>query len=126
MAASDSWAAGAAWVGAIMGRLVLFIIQLVVVGVVGTALIKYLSADILKVFIYGVLAALLAWLTGIVGARVLQGVLPPSQQALFTAIVGGLIGAALWFVPQVQTLVPQLPEFAWPVIGAVIGYHVKR
>ena len=109
-----------------MGRLVLFIVQLVIVFVVGTAAIKYLSFDVIRTFVYAVLFALLAWLTGIIGARVLQGVSPPTQQALFTAIIGGLIGAALLFVPQVRTLVPQLPELAWPVIGAVIGYHVRR
>ncbi|MFO1171882.1 MAG: hypothetical protein U1E49_13070 [Hyphomicrobiaceae bacterium] len=109
-----------------MGRIVLLVVQLIVVFVVGTAAIKYLSFDIIKTFVYAVLFALLAWLTGIVGARILQGVSPPPQQALFTAIVGGLIGAALLFVPQVRSLVPQLPELAWPVIGAVLGYHVKR
>lgn len=111
---------------AVMGRLILLIVQLVVVGVGGLAAIKYLDFDVLKVFIYGMLFALLAWLTGIVGARILQGVAAPSQQALFTSIIGGLIGAALLFVPQVRTLVPQLPELAWPIVGAVIGYHVRR
>ena len=109
-----------------MGRIVLFVVQLIVVFVVGTAAIKYLSFDVIRTFVYAMLFALLAWLTGIVGARVLQGVSPPPQQALFTAIVGGLIGAALLFIPQVRSLVPQLPELAWPVIGAVLGYHVKR
>ncbi|MEZ5924936.1 MAG: hypothetical protein R3D57_11205 [Hyphomicrobiaceae bacterium] len=109
-----------------MGRVVLLVVQLVVVGVGGTAAIKYLSFDVLKVFIYGMLFALLAWLTGVVGARVLQGVSSPSQQVLFTSIAGGLIGAALLFIPQVRTLVPQLPELAWPIAGAVIGYHVRR
>jgi zinc transporter ZupT len=109
-----------------MGRLVLLIAQLVVVGVGGLAAIKYIDFDVLKVFIYGMLFALLAWLTGFVGARVLQGVNPPSQQALFTSIAGGLIGAALLFVPQMRTLAPQLPELAWPIVGAVLGYHVRR
>lgn len=109
-----------------MGRLVLFIAQLIIVFVLGTAAIKYLSFEVIKTFVYAVLFALIAWLTGIVGARVLQGVTPPPQQALFTSIVGALIGAALLFVPQVRSLVPQLPELAWPVIGAVLGYHVKR
>jgi hypothetical protein len=109
-----------------MGRLVLLAVQLVVVGIGGMAAIKYLSFDVLKVFIYAMLFALLTWLTGAVGARVLQGVAPPSQQALFASIIGGLIGAALLFVPQVRVLVPQLPELAWPVAGAVLGYHVRR
>jgi hypothetical protein len=109
-----------------MGRLVLFVVQLVVVGLGGMAAIKYLSFDVLKVFIYGMFFALLAWLTGVVGARVLQGVSAPSQQTLFAAIIGGLIGAALLFVPQVRTLVPQLPELAWPIAGAIIGYHFRR
>ena len=73
-----------------------------------------------------------AWRTGLgmvryvgpeaVGARVLQGVAAPSQQTLFTAIIGGLIGAALLFVPQVRTLVPHL--YFWKSVKWLRGIEL--
>ena len=55
----------------------------------------------------------------------------PSSSTLATALVVALIGAALitWLpaiVPDLGRLMRRIPTLAYPLIGAVIGYHLKR
>jgi len=44
-----------------------------------------------------------------------------------TAIIGGLIGAAILMIPQVTGLIPlKLPPSALPVAGAIAGYFLRK
>ncbi|MFM1815613.1 MAG: hypothetical protein RLZ98_2308, partial [Pseudomonadota bacterium] len=85
----------------------------------------------LQIFAFALVCAVIVWLVGVIGAQVLKDVSTPSSAVLTAAVVGGLIGAALTLVPQVTTFVAaiakgSIPKFAYPLLGAVLGYLVKR
>ena len=74
--------------------------------------------------------SILVWLTGMVGAVVLKDVAQPTPSTLSVALIGALIGAGLTLVPDITKAVSGLakgvPLHAYPLIGAVLGYAVKR
>jgi hypothetical protein len=111
-----------------MGRLILFVAQLVVCWFAGQALVRWIRIDTgdLQYFLYAVIFAALAWICGLVGAEVLQGVERPSPRTLLWSLIVGLIGAGLLFVPQVRGMLPSMPVLVLPLIGAVLGYHLRK
>jgi hypothetical protein len=72
----------------------------------------------------------LIWLIGFLGAIALQDVAQPLLSTLTVALVGALIGAGLTLVPDlmraVAGVVKGVPVLAYPLLGAVLGYAVKR
>jgi hypothetical protein len=112
-----------------MGRLILFLLQLVVCWFVGQAVVeKWLGfGGKLELLIYAAVFAAFAWICGLVAAELLQGVEKPSQRTLLVSLVVAAIAAAvLIFVPQVKAFVGGVPETAIVLAGAVIGYHLRR
>jgi hypothetical protein len=110
---------------------VLFLVQLAVGYFGGHAIIaKIPSFGRLDMFIYAVVFALLVWLIGFIGSVVLKDVAQPSPATLTVALIGALIGAGLTFVPQVTNAVSGVirgvPPLAYPLIGAVLGYAIRR
>ena len=111
-----------------MGRLILFIVQLVVGWFAGQAIVHWLAfgGGSLRIFLFALVFAILAWICGLVGAELLQGVAKPSTAALVSSVVVALIGAAITFVPQMQGLIRGLEDLYLPLLGAVLGYHLRR
>ncbi len=85
----------------------------------------------LDIFLTAVLIAVLVWLTGHLGALVLKDTPPPSASVLTACVVLALAGAALTLVPPVTQAVGSVikggvPLRVYPLIGALIGYLMRR
>ena len=114
-----------------LGRLILFLIQLALGWFLGPLIVaKIPSLGALNILVYAVVFAVLVWLIGFLGAIVLKDVAQPSPSTLTVALVGALIGAGLTMVPDVMKaiagVVKGVPANAYPLIGAVLGYAIKR
>jgi len=114
-------------------RIVLTLVQIVVGWSYVPQLRALLPVNIgaLDIFLTAVVMAVLIWLTGQVGALVLKDTPPPSAATLTACLVFALAGAALTLVPPVTQAVGSLlkggvPVRAYPLIGAIIGYLVRR
>ena len=80
-----------------------------------------------RMFVHAALFAIIVWIVGLVGSFVLKDVRMPTTTALASALVGGLIGAAITFVPQIMQAIPlKFPPLYLPLAGAIIGYFVRR
>mgnify|MGYP001313739579 CR=1 FL=1 len=109
-----------------MGRLILLVLQLVIGWFAGLAIVKMTTfGGNLKLAVFAVVFAALAWIVGLVAAELLQGVNRPAPRALVSALIGAGIGVALLFIPQVQPYLQGFNDLYLPLIGAVLGYHVR-
>jgi len=83
-----------------------------------------------EIFVWAVLFAVIVFVIGFIGSIVLKGVRTPGAGTLTVTLVLALIFAALTFVPPVTQavaqVVPRLEILLWPLIGAVVGYFIKR
>jgi hypothetical protein len=83
-----------------------------------------------EIFVWALLFAVIVFVIGFIGSILLKGVRTPGAGTLTVTLLLALILAALTFVPpltQAVTLaVPRLEILLWPLIGAVIGYIIKR
>jgi hypothetical protein len=115
-----------------LSRLVLLALQLIVAWFAAPVIIRYIPGlGRLQIFVLAAVLAVLVWLVGLIGAQVLRDTGVPSSGTLVAALVLALIGAALitWLpglVPELARPMRQIPTDAYPLIGAVLGYHVKR
>jgi hypothetical protein len=115
-----------------MSRLILLALQLVIAWFAAPFIVRYIPGlGQLQLFVYAVVFAVLVWVVGLVLSQVLRDLGMPSSSTLVAALVLALIGAALvtWlpvFVPDVRAGMRTIPDLAYPLIGAVLGYHVKR
>ena len=115
-----------------LSRLILLALQLAIGWFGAPYIVRYIpNLGGLQLFVYAVVFAVLVWVVGLILSQVLRETGMPSSSTLVTSLVVALIGAAL--ITWLPTLVPdlagpmrQLPALAYPLIGAVIGYHVKR
>ena len=84
----------------------------------------------IDIFVWAILFALIIFVIGFIGSIVLKGVRTPGAGSLTLALVLALILAALTLLPPVTQLVDGLGLQAdrrwWPLIGALIGYFIKR
>ena len=85
----------------------------------------------LDVFLLAVIVAVLVWLTGHIGGLVLKDTPAPSPATLSLTVVLALMFAGLTMIPQVTAAVAnvaggRIPLQAYPLIGAIIGYAVRR
>ncbi|MDZ4841185.1 MAG: hypothetical protein SH859_03435 [Hyphomicrobium aestuarii] len=81
----------------------------------------------LAVLALGAMHGVIAWIVSLVGAFALKDVNVPSARTLGATLVGGLIGAGLTLVPGLMAAVPlKIPRDYYSVIGAIIGYMVRR
>ncbi len=112
-----------------LGRLVLIAIQFAA-GWAGTPLVeRYIQVGGNgQTFVRGVIAAVLIWIIGLIGAQVLKDVGQPSPATLTWSLIGGLIGAALivFKVPQMFQLPLPAPPLSILLGFAILGYHLKR
>ena len=84
----------------------------------------------LEIFLWAVLVAIIVFVIGFIGSIVLKGVRTPGIGTLTFAVLLALVFAALTLVPPVTQIVgqfvPALQTFWWPIIGAVLGYLIRR
>ncbi|MBX9588560.1 MAG: hypothetical protein K2X43_04595 [Hyphomonadaceae bacterium] len=115
-----------------LSRLILLAVQLVVAWFAAPEIVKYFPRfGDLQLFVYAVVFAVLVWLVGLVLSQVLRETGMPSSSTLVTCLIVALIGAALimWLpalFPDIGRLLPRIDSRLYPLIGAVLGYHMKR
>ncbi len=111
-----------------LGNIALVVLQLAA----GLYLAPYAMAKIpiagdAQMFVRAAVYALIAWGVGLAGSFVLKDVRMPSTTSLASALVGGLVGAAVTFVPPIMQAIPfKFPNWYLPLGGAVLGYFVRR
>jgi len=81
----------------------------------------------LRIFVTAVIYAVIIWIVGLVGSFALKDVNLPSTKTLGAALIGGLIGAGLTLVPGLMAASPiKFPIVYLPLLGAIVGYMIKR
>jgi hypothetical protein len=115
-----------------LSRLVLLAAQLVVGWLATPALLELLPPfGALRIFAYGVVAAVVVFLVGVVLTPILRDTRPPSSGALASAIIVALAGAALVYFRDrlpvdLRSGMHALREDIYPLLGAVLGCALKR
>lgn len=115
-----------------LSRLILLAAQLVIGWVGAPYIVRYIPGlGGLQLFVYAVVFAVIVWIVGLVLSQVLRDMGMPASATLVTCLIVALIGAALitWLpmlVPDLARPMRQIPTIAYPLIGAVLGYHIKR
>lgn len=115
-----------------LARLVLLAVQLAVTWIAAPEIVRYIPRfGDLQIFVYAAVFAVLVWVVGLVLSQVLRETGMPSSATLVTCLVVALIGAAIikWLpglVPDIGRLLPRIDDRIYPLIGAVLGYHMKR
>jgi hypothetical protein len=119
-----------------LGYIILMILQIGGAWVLAPQIKRYLPAIPqfggynVEIFVWAVLFAVIVFVIGFVGSLVLKGVRTPGPGTLTVSLILALIFAALTFVPPVTQaaaqFIPQLEILLWPLIGAAIGYFLKR
>src|SRR5262249_18366903 len=113
---------------AMLGRLVLLLLQVAIGWVGAPALMRNIQmGGLRRPFIFAVVAAIVVFLVGIIAAQVLREVAQPSSHTLSWAVVLALVAAAIWtwgpqFVPQLRQVQAEYAVLA----GAILGYMIKR
>jgi hypothetical protein len=113
-----------------LGKLVLILLQ-IAIGYLATPKLTALIPvpGVFALFLFAVVAAIVIYVTGILGALVLKDVGTPSPATLTSAVIFALIGAAIatWgpqFLPQVPW--GRVPA-SYIVLGAaILGYTIKK
>ena len=115
-----------------LSRLILLALQLIIAWFAAPIIMRYIPGlGALQLFVFAIVFAVLVWLVGLVLSQVLRETWMPSSTALVTSMIVALIGAALitWLptlVPDLGRTMRQIPTLAYPLIGAVLGYHMRR
>jgi len=115
-----------------LSRLILLGLQLIAAWFAAPFIVRYIPGlGRMQLFVFAVVFAVVVWIVGRVLSQVLREAGMPTSSTLVSALIVALIGAALvtWlpvFVPDVRGAMRALPDLAYPLIGAVLGYHIKR
>ena len=118
-----------------LGRIVLVVFQLAVAWRLTSeiprvfALVPFTFTPTVQIFLYAIAFAIIVYVVGLLGALVLKDVPSPTPSTLVFAIVGGFVFAALSLFPEVRDAVAKvvrLQQTFYPLIGAVVGYAIKR
>lgn len=80
-----------------------------------------------RTFVHALVFAVIVWIVGLLGSFALKDVRMPTTQALVSAMIGAVIGAALMFLPQLLAAIPfKFPPLYLPLAGAILGYMLRR
>lgn len=111
-------------------KLILFILQVAVAWFLAPIIYSKIPVPgEFGLFLYALLFAIIVFLTGVLGAQVLQGVGSPSSATLSASLVLALIVAAvIVFLPQVMAMIPSntISDRGFVLAGAILGYWIKR
>jgi hypothetical protein len=115
-----------------LSRLVLLAVQLIVAWFGAPYIVRYIPGmGRMEIFVYAAVFAVLVWIVGLVLRQVLRDTGMPSSAALAAALIVALIAAAIYtwlpmIVPEAKRVMLNLQEKVYPLIGALIGYHIRR
>ncbi|MEO1718844.1 MAG: hypothetical protein AAFR23_01290 [Pseudomonadota bacterium] len=113
-----------------LGRIVLILIQFGISWRIAPEIKRLLPPlGDLEIFAFAVIFALLVWLIGVLGHLVLKDVAQPTPSTLAFALLIALIFAGGTLIPDVTQAIGRIvaiQPILYPLIGAVLGYAVKR
>lgn len=114
-----------------LGRIVLIIIQFALCWRLAPDIQRLLPGGLgdLQIFALAAVFALIVYLLGVVGHFVLKDVAQPTPSTLVVSLVLALACAALTLIPDVTRAVSSIisiPKLIYPLVGAVVGYAIKR
>jgi hypothetical protein len=115
-----------------LSRLILLVVQLIIAWFGAPYVVRYIPGmGRMELFVYAVVFAVIVWIVGLVLSQVLRETGMPSSATLVAALVVALIAAAIYtwlpmVVPEAKRVLLNLQEKAYPLIGALIGYHIRR
>jgi len=115
-----------------LSRLILLLVQAAVAWFATPAIVRYIPGlGGLQLFVYAVVFAVLVWVVGLVLSQVLRETGMPSSSTLVASLVLALIAAAIYtwlpvVVPDAKGAMLSVQEKVYPLIGALLGYHLKR
>jgi hypothetical protein len=112
-------------------RLILLVLQLAIAFFAAPYVKRYIPAlGQADIFVWAAIYAALVWLVGMIGSIVLKGVATPSGATLTATLVLALVFAGITLVPDVTkaiaSYVKGVQPSMYPLIGAVIGYMIKK
>lgn len=79
-----------------------------------------------QIFVRAAIYAVIVWVVGVVGSFVLKEVRLPTSSTLASALFLAIVGAGLTLIPAVMQAIPVKPPYALPLLGAVLGYIIRR
>ena len=115
-----------------LSRLILLLLQAVIAWFATPVIVRYIPGlGGFQLFVYAVVFAILVWVVGLVLSQVLRETGMPSSATLVAAVILALVGAAIvtWLpvvLPDARAALRTIPDLAYPLIGALLGYHLKR
>ena len=111
-----------------LGYIILIPLQFVAAYLGAPEALKYITiAGDARTFVHAALYAAIVWIVGLLGSAVLKGVRTPGIGALILALVGAMIGAGLMsYPPVVDAVAGRFPQLYLPLVGAILGYLLKR
>ncbi len=115
-----------------LSRLILLALQLVIAWFGAPYIVRYIPGmGRMEIFVYAAVFAVIVWIVGLVLSQVLRDLGQPSSATLVSALVLALIAAAIYtwlpvLVPESKQVMLNLQEKAYPLIGALIGYTIRR
>ncbi len=112
-----------------LGRLILILVQVVVGWLASNALMSIIKIGDFRLYIFAIVAAVVVFLIGVLGAMILRGVGQPGSSALTMSVIFALIAAALWsFGPSMIDGVPwnRVNAKVAVFVAALLGYLVRR
>lgn len=111
-----------------VGHLLLVVLQFIAAFLGAPYVLEHIpvSGD-LQTFVHAGVYAVIVWIVGLVACFALKEVRMPTSATLVTTLIGAMIGAALMFFPQLLAAIPlKFPPLYLPLIGAIIGYTLRR
>ena len=111
-----------------LARGVLLLLQVGIAWMAAPALAKYVHVGSpLDFYVLAAFFALILWVVGLVFSQLLKGVGQPSKATLAMSLIFALAAAAaVRGIPEVRNALLRAPESLWPLLGAVLGYQLKR
>jgi len=111
-----------------LSRGVLLLLQVGIAWVAAPALARYIHVGMpMDFYVLAAFFALILWVVGLVFSQLLKGVGQPSSATLATSLTFALAAAvAVRMFPEVKNALPRAPESLLPLLGAALGYQLKR
>ncbi|MEO1264092.1 MAG: hypothetical protein AAFV26_00120 [Pseudomonadota bacterium] len=114
-----------------LARLVLIVIQAGLSIRLAPEIRRFLTVDLqgFDIFVYALIFGVLVWLVGVLGHLILKDVAQPTPSTLAFSIGTALVFAGLTLIPDLTEAVGRvikLDAYYYPLVGAVLGYAVKK